>query len=48
MPELVGRVMKGDLPIDAFVTHRLNGVQQTTAAVDALHSGDCLRAVVTY
>ena len=37
-----------ELPIDAYITHRMRGVERTNAAVDALHSGDCLRAVVTY
>jgi len=48
VPELVARVTSGDLPVSAFVTHRMSGVAQTKDAVDALHSGDCLRAVVTY
>ena len=48
VPLLVDRVMSGELPIDGFVTHRLKGVQATTDAVDALHGGECLRAVVTY
>ena len=38
----------GELPIDAYVTHRLSGVENTLGAVDALHGGDCLRAVVSY
>ena len=32
--------------MDHFITHRFNGVGETTKAIDALHSGDCLRAVV--
>jgi len=34
--------------VDHFITHRFNGVGETTKAIDALHSGDCLRAVVHY
>ena len=48
VPELVDRVLAGELPIDAYVTHQLTGVESTLAAVDALHSGTCLRAVVSY
>jgi len=48
VPELVDRVLAGELPIDAYVTHQLSGVENTLAAVDALHSGNCLRAVVSY
>ena len=41
-------MLAGELPIDAYVTHQLTGVENTLAAVDALHSGSCLRAVVSY
>lgn len=48
VPDLVDRVLAGELPIDAYVTDRMTGVENTLAAVDALHSGNCLRAVVSY
>merc|ERR1719161_3526968 len=48
VPPLVDQVLDGELPIDAYVTHRLSGVENTLGAVDALHGGDCLRAVVSY
>lgn len=48
IPILVDRFMKGDLPIDHFITHTFKGVENTNEAVHALHSGDCLRAVVEY
>ena len=48
VPELVEKVMAGDMGVDAYVTHRMRGVEATAAAVEALHSGDCLRAVVSY
>jgi S-(hydroxymethyl)glutathione dehydrogenase / alcohol dehydrogenase len=48
IPKLADRVVSGDLPIDHFVTHTFTGVAATNAAFEALHSGDCLRAVVTY
>merc|ERR1712003_298741 len=48
VPKLVERNMKGELPIDHFITHVINGVGKTNEAIDALHSGNCLRAVVHY
>jgi S-(hydroxymethyl)glutathione dehydrogenase/alcohol dehydrogenase len=48
VPQLVQRNLDGDLPIDHFITHSFKGVGETNAAILALHSGDCLRAVVEY
>ena len=48
IPMLVNRMMKGEIELDHFITHRFDGVAATTKALEALHSGDCLRAVVTY
>mmetsp|Transcript_35103 Transcript_35103/g.83840 ORF Transcript_35103/g.83840 Transcript_35103/m.83840 type:complete len:685 (+) Transcript_35103:199-2253(+) len=48
VPKLVQRCIEGKLPIDHFITHRFDGVEDTTKAVDALHAGACLRAVVRY
>lgn len=48
VPKLVDKFMKGDLPIDHYITHTFKGVGGTKDAIDALHSGDCLRAVVHY
>jgi S-(hydroxymethyl)glutathione dehydrogenase/alcohol dehydrogenase len=48
IPILVERCMKGELPIDHFITHNFTGVAGTNDAIHALHSGDCLRAVVEY
>lgn len=48
IPLLVERSMKGDLPIDHFITHKFKGVDKTNDAIHALHSGECLRAVVEY
>ena len=39
---------QGEIAVDHFITHRFNGVGETTKAIDALHSGDCLRAAVHY
>lgn len=48
VPELVNKYMTGELPIDHFITHVFTGVEKMSDAVDALHSGSCLRAVVHY
>eukprot|EP00536_Pseudo-nitzschia_multiseries_P007473 jgi/Psemu1/66045/estExt_Genemark1.C_1770007 len=48
VPKLVERMLNGTLKIDHFITHTFCGVAGTNAAVDALHSGQCLRAVVKY
>mmetsp|Transcript_16533 Transcript_16533/g.24799 ORF Transcript_16533/g.24799 Transcript_16533/m.24799 type:complete len:165 (-) Transcript_16533:109-603(-) len=48
VPLLVERFMSGKLPIEDYVTHELNGVGATNDAIDALHGGTCLRAVVKY
>lgn len=48
VPKLVERMMSGELEIDHFITHRFDGVDKTNEAVEALHSGECLRAVVKY
>jgi len=48
IPKLVNQYQKGDLPIDQYITHVYKGVDKTNEAVDALHSGSCLRSVVKY
>jgi S-(hydroxymethyl)glutathione dehydrogenase/alcohol dehydrogenase len=48
VPPLVDDYMNGDLKLDHFITHRFTGIEGTLEAIEALHSGDCLRAVVTY
>ena len=48
VPKLVDRYMSGELPVDHFITHTYMGVDKTNEAIEALHSGDCLRAVVNY
>ena len=40
--------MSGELPADQYITHTFSGVDKTQDAIEALHSGDCLRAVVQY
>lgn len=48
IPVLVDRMLSGDLQVDHYITHTFEGVAQTNDAIEALHGGDCLRAVVQY
>ena len=48
VPKLVERHLDGELPIDQYITHQFHGVENTNDAFHALHSGECLRAVVIY
>ncbi|GMH47191.1 hypothetical protein TrLO_g14634 [Triparma laevis f. longispina] len=48
VPKLVNKYLEGELPIEQYITHTFEGVEKTNEAIDALHSGDCLRAVVKY
>jgi S-(hydroxymethyl)glutathione dehydrogenase/alcohol dehydrogenase len=48
VPNLVQASLDGDLPVDHFITDIFNGVENTNEAIDALHGGSCLRAVVIY
>ncbi|CAB1115909.1 unnamed protein product [Ectocarpus sp. CCAP 1310/34] len=48
VPGLVDDYISGKLPIDHYITHTFEGVDKTNDAIDALHHGGCLRAVVTY
>lgn len=48
VPQLVGRVQRGELDIAPFISQTLEGVDKINEAVAALHAGGCLRAVVRY
>ena len=48
VPMLIERTLKGEIKVDHFVTHEFKGVAGQLDAIKALHSGDCLRAVVHY
>lgn len=48
VPKLVRQHLDGNLPIDHFITHVFHGVGKTNDAINAMHAGNCLRAVVHY
>lgn len=48
IPMLVNKYMKGEIELDHFITHTFKGVEAQKEAIEALHSGDCLRAVVWF
>ena len=47
VPELVDRVMKGDLKIDPYITHNMK-FGEINEAFDLLHKGECLRCVLHF
>ncbi len=48
VPQLVDNYLSGSLPIDHFITHRLQGVENINKAFDLMHESQCLRVVVEY
>ena len=48
IPRLVDKHLAGQLPIDHFISHTLQGVESTNEAIHILESGECLRCVVIY
>ncbi|CAO3693008.1 unnamed protein product [Umbelopsis ramanniana] len=46
MPGLVKEYQEGRLKVDEFVTHTF-GLDEINEAFDVMHSGDCIRAVIT-
>ena len=46
VPKLVQTVMRGEMTLDPYVTHTFEGIGGVNGAIEALHSGSCLRAVV--
>ena len=46
VPRLVQSVMTGEMDLKPFITHRINGLENVNEAIDALHGGTCLRAVI--
>jgi S-(hydroxymethyl)glutathione dehydrogenase/alcohol dehydrogenase len=48
VPQLVDQFLSGELPIEHFITHQLEGVESINTAIDMMHESKCLRAVVKY
>ena len=48
VPSLVEEHLEGSLPLDHFVSARFNGLASTFDAIESMHSGKVLRAVVSY
>ena len=48
VPKLIQKNLNGELDIDHYITHQFQGVDKVNDAIEALHGGDCLRAVVNY
>jgi len=46
VPKLVQTVMRGEMALEPYITHTFQGLDQVNASIEALHSGQCLRAVV--
>ncbi len=46
VPKLVNKVILGELSIDDFITHNFDSLSEVNQSIEALHSGDCLRAVI--
>ena len=48
VPQLVDKFLAGELPIEHFITHQLQGVESINTAIEMMHESKCLRAVVKY
>ncbi|KAJ1463460.1 hypothetical protein M885DRAFT_493644 [Pelagophyceae sp. CCMP2097] len=48
VPKLIEQHLAGQLPIDHFITHTLQGVEATNEAFHILEGGSCIRCVVIY
>jgi len=48
VPKLVDSYLAGDLPIEHFITHQLEGVDSINTAMNIMLEKNCLRAVVKY
>lgn len=46
VPKLVNKVIVGELKIDDFITHTIDSLGEVNKSIDALHTGDCLRAII--
>lgn len=47
LPGMVEQVMRGEIPVDAFITHRLP-FERINEAFELMHEGKSIRTVITY
>jgi S-(hydroxymethyl)glutathione dehydrogenase/alcohol dehydrogenase len=48
VPQIADKLVVATCAADHFITHTMDGIEKTNEAIEALHGGDCLRAVVKY
>lgn len=48
VPRLVERCLDGEINVDNYISRVFEGVDKYNDAIEALHGGECLRAVVKY
>ena len=46
VPRLVQSVMRGEMDLKPFITHKIEGLENVNKSIEALHGGTCLRAVI--
>ena len=46
VPKLVNKVLLGELPIQDYVTHTFDGLDNINDLVHTMHEGACLRGVI--
>merc|ERR1719193_645460 len=46
VPKLVQTVMRGEMALEPYITHTFQGLDKVNDSIHALHSGECLRAVL--
>ena len=46
VPRLVQTVMRGEMDLKPYITHTFEGLEYVNDSIEALHGGDCLRAVI--
>lgn len=46
VPQLVKKVMRKEMELSSYITHKYQGLSNVNKAIEALHDGNCLRAVV--
>jgi len=46
VPQLVAKVMRGETTLDPYISHFFKGIEKVNETIDALHSGECIRAVL--